>query len=207
VAFVRRNGEAQQLEGDELQKAMDLGAEVARRGRWEPMILWSMQSTAPLSCDLGAAGPVGWKPDETGTEVVNRKGEVLTLNAQTAARYGVSRGVAETKAEVAALLGLDAWQEVAPSADARLRDERLRVKAAETQVLELRAKKRAALDRVTAAQTQEQRMESLQVAGRTDAEINKIFAKWPKLREYWSAVAVEDIPRNAPGRGVPPSGG
>ena len=193
VTFVRRQGKAEALTGADLEKALAVGAAIAARGKHEPLLVKAMQTPVPVSCDLGAAGPVNFREDETGTEIVNKEGEILTLTAQQAVRWGLSDGTADTKESLMALLGYAKWTDVGAEADADQARYRSEVQQADLTLQERRVRRDEALQKVRTATTPEDKKAAAKVAGRLDAEIGLTFTKYPSLREYYGAVAAADI--------------
>lgn len=193
VTFVRRGGKAEALAGADLEKALAVGEAVAKRGKHEPMLVRSMQVSEPLSCDLGAAGPVNWKQDESGSEVVNKTGEILTLTGEQAAKYGLAVGVADSKDALMKLIGYAAWSEVSPEVDADQAAYRKEVQQADLNLQERRVRRDNELDKVRNATNPDEKKAAAKMAGRLDAEIGILFRKYPSLREYYGAVAGDDI--------------
>lgn len=193
VTFVRRQGRAEALAGEDLEKALAVGAAIAARGKHEPLLVKAMQTPIAVSCDLGAAGPVNFREDETGTEIVNKEGEILTLTAQQAVRFGLADGIAGSEEELMKVLGYAEWKDVGAEADADQVKYRADVQAADLNLQERRVRRDEALQKVRDSATPEDKKAAAKVAGRLDAEIGLIFRQYPALREYYGAVAADDI--------------
>ncbi len=116
----------------------------SRAGR-NPLLTRAMQITQPLSATPDPQDPNGrtfvWFPDaESGTIIVNRPGNVLSLNADMALRIGFSLGTAPDLATLTTLMGYDelrwvgdrAENEPWPVCKAELLLRTLRKEAAET---------------------------------------------------------------------------
>lgn len=205
VAHVKRWGQEVPLMGDELQTALEVGEEVAKRGNRDVKILRAMQASEPLSCTLSAAGPVEWRADENGPEVVNHAGSPLTLDAENAKKFGVSIGTADNKQDVVKLLGITSWTEVGQQAEEDLGLYRRQIHAMETRVIELRKAKEDAVQRVRNPKSPEERMEAMKIAGRADGDVGVIFREYPQLREYFiNTPEVELGPRPGVGPVVKP---
>lgn len=98
------------VEGFELQKSLAQMEKISARGGYDPLIMRAMQVQQPLSCTIDANGKVHWYPDASSGEIsVNRDNEILTFNAQTAAKVKFSKGTADTLPELARLMG---YQEI-----------------------------------------------------------------------------------------------
>lgn len=205
VTYTRRAGKTEALTGENLEKALQVGAALAARGKHEPALVRAMQVPEALSCDLGAAGPVNWQASESGSEVVNKAGEVLTLTGEQAVKYGLAAGIADSKDALMKLVGYPAWTEVAPEVDADQQRYRKEVRDADLKVQEGRVRRDEALQKVRTMTTPEDKKAAAKVAGRLDAEISLIFRKYPALREYYGAVADDDVVPPGTPRKIPMS--
>ncbi|MBX9736739.1 MAG: hypothetical protein K2X32_07420 [Phycisphaerales bacterium] len=89
------------------------------RSEWagrDPKIMRAMQIMEPLSANIDENGNVTWFQDLTGQILVNRPGEVLTMNSKNAVETKLARGIADTKEELAKALGLTEYEFVAEEA-------------------------------------------------------------------------------------------
>lgn len=103
-------GALQAVKDRELEEVLYMMEKISARGKKDPKIMRSMQIMDPLSASIDPNGDVHWYQDETGGEyVVNPKGQILTFNAEQAAKFKFSRGTAATLDELAALMG---YQEI-----------------------------------------------------------------------------------------------
>lgn len=110
-------GNAKAIDGIELEQVLYMMELVSNRTNKNPLIMRAMQIQSPLSCDIDArTGEVTWYHNEDGEHIVNPGDEVLTLNAVTAKKFGVSLGTADTKDELMKLLGCTEWVEVGSEA-------------------------------------------------------------------------------------------
>lgn len=83
---------------------------ISARGGHNPLIMRSMQIQDPLSATITRDGDVRYFPDLTSGEfIVNRDKEILTFNANSAAKVKFSRGTADTLPALTKLLG---YQEI-----------------------------------------------------------------------------------------------
>jgi len=121
-------GRTQSLQGPELERLLKQAEGWARNGGHDPLLLRAMQVPTDLSCDIDANGVVHWRNDLQGQYIVSTKeGEhILTLNSLDAVKYGLASGVADTKDELARLLGAvdGEWVEVGKDADEHQRQFR-----------------------------------------------------------------------------------
>lgn len=89
-----------------LEKILYEMEKVSELGRHDFRIMRSMQIQEPLSATVDENGQVTFYQDLTsGQFVVNRANEILTLNAETAAKIKFSRGTAATLGELTKLMG------------------------------------------------------------------------------------------------------
>ncbi|MCA9310620.1 MAG: hypothetical protein KDA21_05390 [Phycisphaerales bacterium] len=131
-------GNAKAIDGIELEQVLYMMEQVSRRTNKDPLIMRAMQIQSPLSCDIDpSTGEVTWLHNEKGEYLVNRGDEILTLNAITAERYGISLGTADSKDELMKLLGCPEWVEVGSEAAAYQYEFRDNVKSGDLRLKEL----------------------------------------------------------------------
>lgn len=140
TAFSQSDSGNKAVEGEELERILAMGEELSRRGKRNPLILRAMQIFMLLSCDIDENGIVTWYANSKGKFLVNPDDRILTLNAVDAQKYGVSKGIAETKEELAKLMGVREWVEVGPKADQYQVEFRENVKTVQARANELLAK-------------------------------------------------------------------
>lgn len=132
VQYIMGQGGAKASEGRELLLVLETGELISKRGRRDPLIMRAMQTTGLLTADVNErTGEVKFYDGEGGEHVVSPEGENLTLNAIDAEFFGVSKGTAATKDELAKAMGLSEWVEVGEVADEVQRRFRDNVKEAE----------------------------------------------------------------------------
>lgn len=94
----------------DLEKILYEMEKISELGHHDIRIMRSMQIQEPLSASVDENGQITFFQDATsGQFVVNRPGEILTLNADTAAKIKFSKGTASTLEELTKLMG---YQEV-----------------------------------------------------------------------------------------------
>lgn len=145
TAFTQSDGGTKAADGAALEQILMLGEELARRGKRNPLIVRAMQVFMLLSCDIDENGIVTWYDNDKGKFLVNPNDRILTLNATDAEKYGVSKGTAETKEELARLMGVREWAEVGSRADQYQVEFRSNVKTVQARANELLAKYQLAL--------------------------------------------------------------
>lgn len=100
------SGRLNAMKGIGLERVLMMMQAISARGQYEPLIMRAMQIDQPLSATRGGDGRMKFFGDETsGDFIVNRKGEILTLNSQTALEIDFSRGTASTLDELTKALG------------------------------------------------------------------------------------------------------
>ena len=140
TAFSQTGSGNKAVEGAELELILKLGEELSRRGKRNPLILRAMQIFMQLSCDIDENGIITWYDNNKGQFLVNPDDRILTFNAVDAEKYGVSKGIAETKEELARLMGVREWVEVGPKGDQYQVEFRNNVKTVQARANELLAK-------------------------------------------------------------------
>jgi hypothetical protein len=141
VAFSQNeDGKLVAAKADDLEGLLRYGQMVSERGNRDPLIMKAMQTRIALSCDIDENGVVHWREDESGEHIVSQKDEILTLNSVDARRFRVSDGTADSKDELAALLGATEWVEVGLDAERYQQEFRDNVFRAESEIAELLAK-------------------------------------------------------------------
>ncbi len=192
VTTVKREGQTVALTGDDLSTALQVGAEVARRGKHEARVVRAMQMPDALSVDRSESGERTFRSDEGGSEIVNPEGSILTLNATTAESLGVSLGTASTPNELMTLLGIQRWRDVGTRADDEMRSGRRNVGKALEEISRYRQTREKALREVRGAQTPEERRDAMTRAARADAEAGRLMNLWPNVREYVTGIDITD---------------
>lgn len=134
-------GGLQSSEGRRLLEVLAIGEKISKRGRYDPLVMRAMQTTFLLTADIDErTGEVTFYEGDKGEYVVSPENEILTLNAIDGLRFGISKGTAATKEELASLMGLSEWVEVGHIADELMRRFRDNVKTAEVRFGEVMAK-------------------------------------------------------------------
>lgn len=99
------------VKGVGLQEYLSKMEAISRQSGYHPDIMRAMQIQQPLSATVNPDGSVSFYRDTTsGDIIVNREGEILTLNAQTAAQIKFSKGTADTLEELTKLMGYQELQ-------------------------------------------------------------------------------------------------
>jgi len=100
------SGNLKMSKGFELDSVLALMEKVSREAGYNPLIMRSMQIPDPLSATVHPDGTVDFYPDEvSGDILVNRAGQILTLNAVTAAQIKFSKGTADTIEQLTKIMG------------------------------------------------------------------------------------------------------
>ena len=146
--------QAKAMTGVGLAQVLELGQQIAKNGRYDPLVIHAMQEFFDLSCNIDEAGRVTWQNDTKGQFIVNttKPERILTLNSIDAKKYGISKGTADTLPELARLLGVTEWVETGKAADAYQQEFRANVKKAEVQIDENYAKYQIAFELAKSAQ-------------------------------------------------------
>lgn len=147
IAYRMGQGGAEAASGRDLLFILEQGEELSRRGRYDPLVMRAMQSPTLLTADVNEkTGEVKFYDGEGGKHVVSPKGEILTLNSIDADFFGISKGIAATKDELAKEMGLAEWVEVGQIGDEIQHKFREDVKTAETRFGEIITKYNIAIN-------------------------------------------------------------
>ncbi len=191
VAYSMGPGGAVAMEGLGLAQILEAGREVAKNGRHDPLVFKAMQVFMTLSCDIDEeTGVITWYDGPYGEYLVSPEDEILTLNSIDALKYGISIGTADTKEEVAELLGCTEWVEVGHEADEYQREFRQAVGRAQTELNELFAKLDVALRYAGQARTLGERNAKIGQARRHLRQMKSLVRQADSLEKYYrSAIA------------------
>jgi hypothetical protein len=106
-ACVGWRGNLQNMEGAELELVLLRMEEASLKGGRSPAIMRAMQLEVPLTASIDKnTGQVTWFQDTSGEHMINRPGQVLTLTANDAVRFGFARAIVATKEELPAAMGI-----------------------------------------------------------------------------------------------------
>lgn len=118
TAFRQTASGAVSMQGAELEQWLARGARMGKSAgyheSWVRAII-DREQACSATREVLPNGEISitWYADETsGKEVVNPKGEVLTLQASDALKWRISLGTADTMDELAPLLGAPKWTEI-----------------------------------------------------------------------------------------------
>ena len=146
VAFSSNGRSAKAMDGRGLNWILEIGEKVSRNGRLDIGIMKAMQIFGELTADIDENGDVTWywyeEDDEAlddddrlrGQHMVSPKDMILTFNSVDALRFKVSRGTADTKQELAELMGATEWVEVGHDAEERQVELRNKTARAESRL-------------------------------------------------------------------------
>ena len=101
----RGSGDA--IEGRALEDVLAQMERASAKGGYDYRIMRAMQIPDPLSADIDENGEVTYRLDEDGQILLNREGDILTFNSETARMVGFSRGTASTVEELTTAMGLE----------------------------------------------------------------------------------------------------
>ncbi len=101
------SGRLNAIKGVELEQILLQMEEASKKGKKDPKIMRSMQIQEPLSASIDSkTGQVTWFQDVTsGDTVINPEGQVLTVTASVAMKFGLGKGIAATPDELAKAMG------------------------------------------------------------------------------------------------------
>lgn len=131
-------GKAEAISGEGLENVIKMGEQIAKNGRYDPLVIRAMQEFMPLSANIDADGRVTWQADDKGQFLVNRADRILTLNAADALKFRISKGTADTLPELMSLMGVQEYVVVGDKAAEYMVDFRSNVQKAQNELNELR---------------------------------------------------------------------
>lgn len=178
------------VQGKELARVLDDMEDVSRWGKHEPLVMRAMQICEPqfprneLTADIDENGNVTWYDGPQGQYLVCPRDRILTLNALDATKFKVARGIADTKDELAKLMGCAEWVEVGTEADRYQERFRDGYKLAETMMQELLAKIDIQLQFAGGAQSEQERNGYIGRALGYLREMRGRVRQSPSLAEY-----------------------
>jgi len=105
------SGRLNAIKGVQLEMVLLQMEDASRKGKKDPKIMRSMQIQEPLSASIDErTGQVTWFQDVTsGEHIINPVGEVLTMTANVAVKFGLGKAVAATPDEVARAMGYEEY--------------------------------------------------------------------------------------------------
>lgn len=185
VAFTQESGgQTKAVSGADLEEVLRLGEELARRGKRNPLVVRAMQVFMTLSCDIDENGVITWYDSDKGQHLVNPNDRILTFNALDAQTYGVSRGIAETKEELAKLMGVSEWAEVGAKADEYQVEFRKNVKTIQARVNELMPRYERAVAAAGQGADAATRNQNIGRARQILGELRSLVRRAPSVEKY-----------------------
>ncbi|MEM8835061.1 MAG: hypothetical protein AAGD00_04495 [Planctomycetota bacterium] len=140
VAYSMQSGGAKAMDGEGLEFVLEMGEQISANGGYDPLIMRAMQIFTTLTATPdGNGGWIFFEGDE-GEVMVSPEDRILTFNAIDSERFNVSLGTADTKDELAKLMGLTEWVEVGQKADEMMVEFRESVKEGQARGGELWSK-------------------------------------------------------------------
>lgn len=177
-------GKTQAMAGEELEEVLIWMERVSGWGGHPPEIMRAMQVYETLSADIDEDGDVTWYLDDSGEYLVSPENQILTFNSIQAKKFGLSRGTADTKEELADAMGLTEWVEVGHEADEYQREFRENVRIAETRTNELLAKMDIAINSATSSPNRDTAERFVGQARRYLRELRSLIRRAPSLELY-----------------------
>lgn len=177
-------GKAQAMKDEGLEMVLKLGEQIAKNGRYDPLVIRAMQEFMALSANIDEDGRVTWQNDENGQFLVNRKDRILTLNAENALKFKVSKGTADTLPELMTLMGVQEWVEVGKPADAHMVEFRDNVQKAQVELEAIQQKLNIVISAANATQTQKDRDGKFGEARRLIERMQSLVRRAPSLEVY-----------------------
>ncbi len=184
TAFRQEGGRNVAASGEMLEQILRVGEELSKRGKRNPLIMRAMQVHTDLSCDIDENGLITWYDNLKGQTPVITKDRILTFNSADAIKFGISRGTADTKADLLSLMGVSEWVEVGSKADEYQRDFREGVKVAEARVGELLQKYQLAIDAAGTGSTDQERARHVGRARSVLNELRGVVRRAPSFEKY-----------------------
>lgn len=183
VTYAVKDGRPTALTGEELDRALQVGAEVARRTGRDPRLVRAMQTPTPLSYDLESDAPV-LRDDTSGQFALSDDSSILTLNSERAVELGVAVGTATSAAQLLHLLEIDRPIDVGRFAQASIARHVGKSTRALHVMIALNANVRNEIAQARVAKTDAQRTEHLTLAMTALEDLEREAAESPDVAEY-----------------------
>lgn len=179
--------QAKAAEGKFLEELLYQMEKISRRGGYDPLIMRAMQVETELSADIDADGVVKWRNDLGGQHIVSDGKGILTFNSQDATKFKFSKGIADTKEELARMLvGDKEWVEVGHDAAEHQVEYREATHVAQLSLNKIQTDLMNAINRASAnLQNAAERAKFVGQGRRALAELRSIARRSPGLREYY----------------------
>jgi len=184
TGFSSGSGGTKAMAGEGLEQILALMEKYSIEGGKDPLIMRAMQVYMTLSCDIDEDGKITWYEGDQGQILVSPQNEILTFNALDAVKFGVARGIADTKDQLAKEMGLVEWVEVGQKADEYQQQFRSNVKKAEVELDELWQKLNIAVNFAGSAPDEKERDRQIGVARRYLKEMKAWINRAPSLEIY-----------------------
>ena len=184
TGFSSGSGGTQAMAGEGLEQILVAMEKYSLEGGKDPLIMRAMQVYMTLSCDIDEDGKITWYDGDQGAILVSPQNEILTFNALDAVKFGVARGIADTKDDLAKAMGLVEWVEVGQKADEYQEEFRANVKKAEVELDELWQKLNIAVSFAGSAPDEKERDRQIGVARRYLKEMKAWINRAPSLEIY-----------------------
>jgi len=184
VAFSMSGGKATAMKDEGLEMVLKLGEHIAKNGRYDPLVIRAMQEFMPLSANIDADGRVTWQADEKGQFLVNRKDRILTLHADDALKFKISKGTADSLPELMSLMGVQEYVEVGAPADKYMVEFRENVQKAQNELNELRQTLNFIIGNASAMQNQKDRDREFGKARNCVNQMQSWIKRAPSLEVY-----------------------
>lgn len=184
VAFVQDGGGAKAAQGAALEQVLRLGEMISIRGGYDPLIMEAMQHWMVLSADIDANGVVTWHRGDKGEYMVNPKDRILTLDAPDSVKFGVAKGIADTKDDLLKLMKIDEWKEVAPEADEYQQEFRNNVRKVESRLGEIMRTFQLYLTSAQGSDDDKERGLYVGRARNSLAELRSMIKRAPSMSKY-----------------------
>ena len=184
TGFSSGSGGTVAMSGDGLEMILMEMEKYSREGEKDPKIMRAMQVYMTLSCDIDADGRITWYDDDRGQFLVSPQNEILTFNSIDAVKFGVARGIADTKDELCKAMGLVEWVEVGHKADEYQQEFRENVGRAQVELGELWNKLNIAIQFAGSAPNEKERDRQIGIARRYLKEMKAWVNRAPSLEVY-----------------------
>jgi len=186
VAFIpgAGGGGNKAIDGADLEQVLAAGEEISKRGNRNPLIMRAMQQFMVLSADIDENGQVIWYEGDQGKYLVNPEDRILTLNSIDAEKFGISKGTADTKAELVRLMGIKEWVEVGQKADEDQRAFRDNVRKVRARIGTIQAEYTLAVGAAGSAQNEKERGRYVGRARSILGELRSLVRRAPSVELY-----------------------
>lgn len=188
TGYSMQSGGAKAMEGIGLEQVLFFMEQVSQKNGYDPRVMRAMQVESELSADIDdQTGRVTWRGDLEGEYIVSEYDRILTLNSLDAVKFGIGKGIAETKDELVALMygkGTE-WVEVGQESEQYMLKYLDDTERGEQSMNTIGTKLQLAMDRAGRARSSDECARHLAEARRHLSSLKSFARRSPGVAKYF----------------------